>query len=85
MLSEEKRQESLVPQGSILSVTLFAMKVNSLAAVIPNYTSTSIFVDDLQILFNVNSVSETEIIIQPVLNDIYQWETKNEFRFQRQK
>ena len=71
MLSCLQKQESGVPQGSILIVTLFAVKVNSLVAVIPNNISTSLFVDNLQILCSGNTVSEAETNIQLVLDDIY--------------
>ena len=77
VLSHERKQESGVPQGSILSVTLFAVKVNSLAAVIPNYINTSLFVDDLQISCSGNTVSKAETNIQPMLDDIYRWATRN--------
>ena len=79
VLSHERKQD--VHQGSILSVTLFALKVNSLAAVIPNNISTSLFVDDLQISCSGNTVSKAETNIQPVLDDIYWWATRNGFKF----
>ena len=44
-------QQNGVPHGSVLAVTLFAVKVNSLAAVLPNNPQfmSSLYVDDLQI------------------------------------
>ena len=51
-LSEECVQEAGVSQGSILSVTLFAIKINSLAEIIPNHIHASLFVDDVQIAFS---------------------------------
>ena len=85
VLSQERRQEAGVPKGFILSVTLFAVKVNSLAAVIPNHISASLFVDDLQISCNANTVGEAETIIQPVLDNIHQWATRNGFKFSATK
>ena len=38
-----------VPQGSILSVTLFILKINSIADVIPFSFEKSLFVDDFSI------------------------------------
>ena len=85
LLSHERKQESGVPQWSILSVTLFAVKVNPLAAVIPNYINTSLFVDDLQISCSGNTVSEAKTNIQPVLDDIYRWATRNRFKLSATK
>ena len=42
-------QEMGVPQGSILSVTLFISKINSIADVIPSNFEKSLFVDDFSI------------------------------------
>ena len=39
----------VVPQGSILSVTLFILKINSIANVIPSSFKRSLFVDDFSI------------------------------------
>ena len=85
VLSYERKQESGVPQGSILSVTLFAVKVNSFDAVIPNNINTSLFVDDLQISCSGNTVSEAETNIQRVLDDIYRWATRNGLSSLQQK
>ena len=47
--SVQHQQISGVPQGSVLSVMLFAVKINSLAKVIDDDVHSSLFVDDLQI------------------------------------
>ena len=39
-----------VPQGSILSVTLFILKINSIADLIPSSFEKSLFVDDFSII-----------------------------------
>ena len=48
-VSEEKLQEAGIPQGCILSVTLFAIKINSISSIIPQQVHQSLFVDDVQI------------------------------------
>ena len=50
-MSAIKKQRIGVPQGSTLSVTLFAVKINSLAQVIPVDVFASLFVDDLLIAY----------------------------------
>ena len=47
--SDMYEQEMGVPQGSILSVTLFILKINSIADVIPASFEKSLFVDDFSI------------------------------------
>ena len=44
--SDLHEQEMGVPQGSILSVTLFILKINSIADVILSSFEKSLFVDD---------------------------------------
>ena len=50
-LSAVKRQHMGVPQGCILSVTLFIVKIDSIAQLIPKdpKNTSSLYVDDLQI------------------------------------
>lgn len=74
-------QENGVPQGSILSVTLFALKINSLAAVLPAAVHSSLFVDDLQIASSGHSLAEVTSVLQPVLDSISTWALNNGFRF----
>ena len=48
-LSDPFEQEMGVPQGSILSVTLFSLKINSLAKVLSKDVERSLYVDDFLI------------------------------------
>ena len=50
-LSEKKCQQEGVPQGSVLSVTLFALSINGVSSVIPRDVLHTLFVDDLSISF----------------------------------
>ena len=45
-LSDHFGQEMGVPQGSILSVTLFSLKINSLAKILSQNVQGSLYVDD---------------------------------------
>ena len=56
--------EEGVSQGSILSVTLFAIKINSLASVIPKYVLTSLFVDDLQLAYQDHTIIDINSKLQ---------------------
>ena len=51
-LSEKYAQEAGVPQGSILSISLFAIKINSLVNVILPGIYSSLFVEDVQIAYS---------------------------------
>ena len=50
-LSDPFEQEMGVPQGSILSVTLFSIKINSLAQVLKDNIDGSLYVDDFLICY----------------------------------
>ena len=47
--SNVHEQEMGIPQGSIISVTLFILKINSIADVIPSSFKMALFVDDFSI------------------------------------
>ena len=49
-----------VPQGSILSVTLFILKINSIADVIPASFEKSLFVDDSSIICSSRNIASIE-------------------------
>ena len=63
-------QEMGVPQGSILSVTLFILKINSIANIIPSCFEKSLFVDDLSITCASKNMASIERQLQLCLNKI---------------
>ena len=83
--SSWKDQEIGVPQGSTLSVTLFALKINSLAKVVPNEIFASMFVDDILIAYAHHSPREVESRLQNSVNTITDWADKNGFKFSEKK
>jgi len=74
-----------VPQGSILSVTLFSLKINGISKVIPPGIEQSLFVDDFSITCSSSSMQTIEHRMQNCLNRIQQWADENGFRFSRTK
>ena len=63
-------QEMGVPQGSILSVTLFILKINSIANVIPASFEKSLFVDDFSITCSSRNMASIERQRQLCLNKV---------------
>jgi len=84
-ISDTRRQETGVPQGSTLSVTLFAIKINSLARIIPRDVFSSLFVDDVQISFAHHNIDELEGKLQMTINAMVTWANENGFRFSPSK
>ena len=57
-------QEMGVPQGSILSVTLFSLKINSLAKVLSKDVEGSLYVDDFLMSYRSNNTRSCERQLQ---------------------
>ena len=88
VLSDEQVQENGVPQGSVLSVLLFAVKINSLAKELPTNDPgflISLFVDDLQISFRHSDPNVIKVKLQNSLDKIHNWSEKNGFKFSSTK
>ena len=81
VLSELHNQEMGVPQGSILSVTLFLMKINSIASVVNTGIEKSLFVDDFSITCSSRNMRSIERLMQNCINNIQRWADQNGFRF----
>jgi len=81
ILSEHRVQETGVPQGSTLSVTLFAIKIDSLTQVIPTNVFSSLFVDDVQIAFSHHSHQTLMTTLQGTVDSMLDWARDNGFRF----
>jgi len=66
-----------VPQGAILSVTLFIMKINSIIKCLPVGVRGSLYVNDFCICFRWKSLIAIERQIQRCINSIQNWADEN--------
>lgn len=81
--SSEYIQVNGVPQGSLLSVTLFALKINSIVNSVPQNSNwiSSLYVDDLQIAIRYYDIPTAGQEIQKCINDLQKWTVLNGFKF----
>ena len=84
-LSDSCVQEQGVPQGSVLSVTLFGIAINDIANNLPFGVQANLFVDDLAIYYSSSSVNSIERKLQMAINKISDWTTKTGFKISLEK
>ena len=85
VLSKPHQQEMGVPQGSVLSVTLFSVKINSITSVVKQGTHCSLYVDDFAISYRSRNMPSIERNLQLTVNAIDTWSNENGFKFSRKK
>ena len=78
-------QDQGVPQGSVLSCTLFAVAINSVLDVIPGDIKKCLYVDDLCIWYSSNYMPSIERKLQQALNKIDNWTNTTGFSFSSEK
>ena len=83
--SNQYPQEMGVPQGSILSVTLFSVKINNIANIPSSEIDTTLFVDDFSISYRSKNMRSIERHMQLTLNRIQDFTDKNGFKFSPSK
>ena len=84
-ISDSHLQEMGVPQGSILPVTLFLVKINCITQCLILGVDSSLYVDDFQICYRLSNMRIIERQLQLCLNKLQQWATDNGFRFSKTK
>ena len=86
-MSERKVQQNGVPQGSVLSVTLFALKINGIIGQIPKdrHFHYSLYVDDLQTGYHHTDTNVIQRALQQCINQICSWSSDNGFKFSPRK
>jgi len=84
-LSDTYQQETGVPQGSILSVTLFALRINEITQVLSGDTEASLFVDDLAIYYSGRHLDLVTRHLQKDINQLVSWCNRNGFKFSSTK
>jgi len=84
-VSSPHPQEMGVPQGSVLSVTLFSVKINSIANAIGPDIHKCLYVDDYTISYSSRSMPAIERKLQTSLYRLNDWANKNGFKFSTTK
>ena len=84
-LSDLYDQEQGVPQGAILSTTLFNVKLNDIINCLDYKTDGSLYVDDFCICFRSKNMRTIERHLQQCLNRIEDWATRNGFKCSKSK
>lgn len=84
-LSDQYHQYEGVPQGSVLSCSLFAVAINGLASCLPAYVESSLYVDDFAIFTKSSSLPAAERRIQLAVNKAQDWTQKHGFIFSTPK
>ena len=83
--SDPRDQEMGVPQGSILSVTLFSIKINSIVECAGLDVERFLYVDDFCVAFRSKNMHTIERKLQQVLNNLQTWSDTNGFKFSKSK
>ena len=84
-LSDLQGQEEGVPQGSILSVTMFSIKINNIVKALNPGVDCSLYVDDFLICYRSKHIHTIERQLQQCLNKIQKWALENGFKFSKTK
>ena len=69
-----------VPQGSILSVILFGLKINSIVKAVSPGVECSLYVDDFLICYRSKHIHIIERHLQQCLNKLADWAATNGFK-----
>ncbi|GBL82167.1 hypothetical protein AVEN_252363-1 [Araneus ventricosus] len=84
-LSDPFIQEEGVPQGSVLSVALFALKINSIFKHLQPSIKSFLYVDDLYISCSGDNMAFIERQLQIAVKKLTQWSILNGFTFSTSK
>ena len=83
--SNPHEQEVGIPQGSILHVTLFSVKINNIVKSVCPGVECFLYVDDFRICYRSRHMHTIEWQLQQVLNDLSKWSSENGFKFSKTK
>jgi len=78
-------QETGVPQGSILSATLFCLKINSIIKAVCQGVDYCLYVDDFLICYRSKHIHIIQRHLQRSLNKLQEWAHTNGFKFSSAK
>ena len=84
-LSDLQGKEEGVPQGSILSVTLFSIKINNIVKALNPVVDCSFYIDEFLICYRAKHMHTIERQLQQCRNKIQKWALENGFKYSKTK
>ena len=84
-MSDFYEQEMGVPQGGVLSCTLFSLAINTVLRVIRGFVPCSLYVDDMRISYAHSDPTVCTWRLQQVLDRLHAWSLETGFRFSIEK
>ena len=78
-------QEEGVPQGAILSTTLFHVKINNIVKQVDPGVECSLYVDDFVIMYKSPTIDAIQRKLQHTINRLEEWTLKNGFTISKNK
>ena len=83
--SEYLAQNEGLPQGSVLSVTLFAIAINDITKQIGPEVSCTLYVDDFTIFVSASNLNHSTRVLQMAINKLEKWTKTKGMKFSREK
>ena len=83
--SQSEALEEGFPQGGVLAVTLFLIRVNKMPDQAAREVLKSLFVDDLNTSYTGQHMHTIERRLQTSINRIHEWATRNGFKLSQSK
>ena len=83
--SREYEQDQGVPQGSVLSCTLFLIAINEILSDLPNYVTGLLYVDDLVMYTSSKYLPAIERRLQTAIGRVERWTASHGFKFSMHK
>ena len=74
-------QEEGVPQGAILSTTLFNVKINNIVKQVDPGVACSLYVDDFVIMYKSPTIDAIQRKLQHIINRLEEWALKKWFYY----
>lgn len=85
VLSKITKTENGVPQGSVISVTLFLVAINDIFSPLKPPVHGLLFADDFTIFCSGKEINNTRMILQESLDNLHEWSKKSGFKFSKTK
>ena len=83
--SDYVRQEEGLPQGSVLSVTCFAIAINDIPAQLSTDVQSTLYVDDFAIFTSAATLAHSSRVLQTSINKLEDWTRSRGMMFSSEK